>query len=298
MPDHFNVEERPQLRDPILIAAFKGWNDAAEAASGAVRFVVDSFAARRIAALDPEEFYDFTETRPRVRLLDGLHRIIDWPAVEVYVHESAELDQDVILLVGHEPQMRWRTFSDEVLRLAAQLGVAQAILLGALLADVPHTRPTRVTGSTPDDGLHSRLGAMGITFSRYEGPTGIVGVLQDACNRHGIPAASLWGSVPHYITASPNPQVSAALLTHLSSLLGLQLDLRPLETQARRFRARVDEAITHSPEATAYVRELEGRDSEEQEVTPSASSPLPTGPEVVRALEEFLRRQRNDEEEE
>jgi proteasome assembly chaperone (PAC2) family protein len=294
MPSYFTLHDRPQLRAPVLVATFQGWNDAAEAASAAVRFMVDAWSAPVVATLDPEEFFDFTQTRPRVRLLDGLHRVIDWPALELFAHADAELERDVVLLVGHEPQLRWRTFVDELLAVVAQLGVRQAVLLGALLADVPHTRPIRITGSTPDEALYKKLQQMGIAFSRYEGPTGIVGVVQDACNRRGIPAASLWGNVPHYITASPNPQVSAALLRQLDELLNLHLNLRLLEGQARRFRQRVDEAIGHSPEASAYVRELEGR-AEGDEETPPGPSQLPTGPEVVRALEEFLRQQRTDE---
>jgi proteasome assembly chaperone (PAC2) family protein len=295
MPSYFTLHDRPQLRAPVLVATFQGWNDAAEAASAAVRFMVDAWSAPVVATLDPEEFFDFTQTRPRVRLLDGLHRVIDWPALELFAHADAELERDVVLLVGHEPQLRWRTFVDELLAVVAQLGVRQAVLLGALLADVPHTRPIRITGSTPDEALYKQLQQMSIAFSRYEGPTGIVGVVQDACNRRGIPAASLWGNVPHYITASPNPQVSAALLRQLDELLNLHLNLRLLEGQARRFRQRVDEAIGHSPEASAYVRELEGRAEGDEETPPPGPSQLPTGPEVVRALEEFLRQQRTDE---
>lgn len=298
MADYFTVYDLPRLREPVLIAAFKGWNDAAESASAAITFMVDAWSARRVASLDPEEFYDFTETRPRVRLVDGLHRSVEWPALELYAHSGEEAERDVVLLVGHEPQLRWRTFTDEIMGLAERLGVRLAVLLGALLTDVPHTRPTRVTGSTPDDALYARLEKMGVGFSRYEGPTGIVGVLQDACNHHGIPAASLWGNVPHYITATPNPQASAALLRHVAMLLDINLNLRQLDGQARRFRARVDEAIARSPEAMAYVRDLETRD-EDDEGTPSPGpSQLPTGPEVVRALEEFLRQQRGDEDDE
>lgn len=298
MPDYFTVHDLPSLRQPVLVAAFKGWNDAAEAASAAVRFLVDAWSAPSIATLDPEEFYDFTETRPRVRLLGDLHRQIDWPTLELFAHQDEALDRDVVCLVGDEPQLRWRTFVDAILTLAERLGVGQAVILGALLADVPHTRPTRITGSTPDEALYSRLDEMGVGFSRYEGPTGIVGVLQDGCNRRGIPAASLWGNVPHYITASPNPQVSAALLRQLEQILGLHLNLRLLEGQAKRFRSRVDEAIARSPEAMAYVRELEGREGSDEETLSPGPSQLPTGPEVVRALEEFLRQQRTEDDEE
>src|SRR5579871_2183727 len=150
MPDYMTVHDLPELRRPTLVAAFRGWNDAAEAASGAVRFMVDTWLAQRIASLDPEEFYDFTETRPRIRLLDGQNRAIEWPTLEMFAHANPELDHDVVLLIGHEPQLRWRTFTDEVLRVAAQLDVTQTVLLGALLADVPHTRAPRVSGSTPD----------------------------------------------------------------------------------------------------------------------------------------------------
>lgn len=295
MPEYYTVHQLPRLRDPVLVAAFQGWNDAAEAASSSVRFLVDAWSAPLVASLDPEEFFDFTETRPRIRLVDDLHRVIDWPELEIYAYGDEALQRDMVLLVGHEPQLRWRTFMEQTMTLAEQLGVRQAFLLGALLADVPHTRPPRISGSTPDRDLYDRLQGMGIGFSRYEGSTGIVGVLQDACNRHGIPAASLWGNVPHYITASPNPQVSVALLRELDRLLSLDLNLRSLETQAKRFRARVDEAIQHSPEATAYVRELEGRGEGDDEIMPGGTPQLPTGPEVVRALEEFLRQQRTDE---
>ncbi len=297
MTDYFQLkgEGLPHLSDAVLIAAFKGWNDAAESASAAVQFLVDTWSAQPVASLDPEEFFDFTETRPRVRLVEGLHREIDWPSVDLYAYSDSALERDVVLAVGHEPQLRWRTFIDELLRLAQQLGVGQAVIFGALLADVPHTRPTRVTGSTPDEPLHQRLEGMGIGFSRYEGPTGIIGVLQDACNRRGIPAASLWGNVPHYITASPNPQVSAALLRQLGGLLGFELNLRLLDGQAKRFRSRVDEAIARSPEALAYVKELEGREVGDDEFSAPGPSQLPTGPEVVRALEEFLRQQRSDD---
>ncbi|HZS89492.1 MAG TPA: PAC2 family protein [Chloroflexota bacterium] len=297
MSDSFIVHDWPYLRRPVLISAFKGWNDAAEAASAAVQFMIDTWSARSIASLDAEEFYDFTETRPRIRLVDDLSREIEWPGVELYAHIDPESAHDLVLMVGQEPQLHWRTFVGETIAIAERLGIVQAVLLGALLADVPHTRPVRITGSTPDPGMYAQLEELGVSFSRYEGPTGMVGVLQDACNRRGMPAASLWGNVPHYITASPNPQVSVALLQHLDRLLDLGLSLRLLEVQAQRFRRRVDEAISHSPEALTYVRELEGRDA--GDVTSSEGpSQLPSGPEVVRALEEYLRQQRNDEGEE
>ena len=296
MPDYFALEDAPRLRRPVLIGALKGWNDAAEAASSAIQFLVKEWTAPRVATLDPEEFYDFTEVRPRVRLAAGLHRDIEWPSLEVYTYAGEALERDVVLLVGYEPQLRWRTFCQAVLSLLTRLRVEQVVLLGALLADVPHTRAPRLVGSASDEGLRERLEGMGIGFSRYEGPTGMIGVLQQACAQEGIATVSLWGNVPHYITASPNPQVCVALLRQLDTLYGLGLDLKSLEGQARRFRARVDEAIAQSPEATQYVQELEGRD--EDDATPVDRSALPSGPEVVRALEEFLRQQRGDEDDE
>jgi len=290
MPNHFTVHDLPALRSPVLVGAFKGWNDAAEAASSAVSFLVKEWSASHVASLDAEEFYDFTQTRPMVRMIGGVYRDIEWPSLDVYAHADEGSGRDLVLLVGHEPQLRWRTFNDELLALLEQLGVSEAVLLGALLADVPHTRAPRLVGSASDDRLRGQLEGMDISLSRYEGPTGIVGVLQDACGRRGIPTASLWGNVPHYITASPNPQVSVALLRQLDLLLGLGLNVRTLERQARRFRARVDEAIAQSPDAVAYVRKLEGLEVDEDEGAAPAS-PLPTGPEVVRALEEFLREQ-------
>jgi len=293
MPDYFSSFDAPRLRDPVLIAAFKGWNDAAEAASSSIRYLVREWSAALLTTMDTEDFYVYTETRPRVRLRDGLSREVDWPSLKLYMYTDEEQARDVLLLVGHEPQLRWPTFTREVLGLLEHLGVREVMLLGALLADVPHTRPQRLVGSASDEGLRERLRALDISPSRYEGPTGIIGVLQDACGRAGLPTVSLWGNVSHYITASPNPQVSLALLRQLTVLLDLPMNLRTLEGQARRFRARVDEAIAQSPEAATYVRELEGREGDDEFPSEERSS-LPTGPEVVRALEEYLRQQRSD----
>jgi proteasome assembly chaperone (PAC2) family protein len=293
MPDYFSPFDAPGLRNPMLVAAFKGWNDAAEAASSSIRYLVREWSAATLTTMDTEDFYVYTETRPRVRLRDGFSREIEWPSLKVYTYVDDTLARDVVLLVGHEPQLRWPTFTRELLALLDRLGVGEVALLGALLADVPHTRPQRLGGSASDEGLRERLRALDVSLSRYEGPTGIVGVLQDACGRAGLPTVSLWGNVPHYITASPNPQVSLALLRQLGALSGLTVNLRTLEGQSRRFRARVDEAIAQSPEASIYVRELEGREGEE-DVPGEERSSLPTGPEVVRALEEYLREQRSD----
>jgi len=293
MPDHFSLFDAPPLRNPVLIAAFKGWNDAAESASSAVRYLVREWSASTLTTMDTEDFYVYTETRPRVRMRDGFSREVEWPSLKVYTYADDTQPRDAVLMVGHEPQLRWPTFTRELLGLIERLGVSDVVLLGALLADVPHTRPQRLVGSASNEELRERLRGLDIAMSRYEGPTGIVGVLQDACGRAGVPTVSLWGNVSHYITASPNPQVSLGLLRHLTALIDAPINLRTLEGQARRFRARVDEAIAQSPEAANYVRELEGREGDDEFPGEERSS-LPTGPEVVRALEEYLRQQRTD----
>lgn len=290
MAEHFIYhQDAPSLRSPVLIAAFKGWNDAAESASAAVTFLAQEWGAQRVASLDGEEFYDYSQTRPHVRVTDGEFRAIDWPELTIFAYADLALDRDVVLLVGHEPNLRWKTFNTALLDVIDRLGVSEAVLLGALLADVPHTRDPNVVGVSSDTTLRGRLDDMGIHFPRYEGPTGIVGVLQDAWGRRGLPTTSLWGNVPHYITASPNQQVQAVLLRHVDRMFDLRLNIRQIERQARRFRARVDEAIEQNPEASAYVRELERRAADE--TSSPSRSPLPTGPEVVQALEEFLQRQ-------
>jgi proteasome assembly chaperone (PAC2) family protein len=296
---------RPTLRNPILIAAFEGWNDAAEAATSALTFVRDTWRARRFATIDPEEFYDFTETRPMVKLVRGVQRRIDWPANEFYYHADPARGRDFVLLAAVEPQLKWRTFTRLVLGVAQDLRVTTIVTLGALLADVPHGRPARVSVTATDDTLRKRLGEQGARGSRYEGPTGIVGVLQDACGRAGIPGASLWGHAPHYLSASPNPQVQLGILRRLDGLLDLDLDLRELEDEAETFIAQVNEAVSHDPEATSYVRQLEAQDDEEddEDEEDGESFRRPRGPAgasgsgggLIQDVEDFLRRRRASE---
>ena len=215
-------EYRPDgLRAPALICAFKGWNDAADAASSAITFVAGALGARRFATIDPEEFYDFQSTRPQVKLVDGHARRIEWPDVELFEARVPRAPRDLVLLVGHEPSFRWRTFSRVIAELAEALGTQLVVTLGALLADVPHTRPISVTGMATDNDLVVRLG---LTRSSYEGPTGIVGVLHAACQESGLPSASLWAAVPHYIAAAPNPKAALALVRKLEGLVGIAVD--------------------------------------------------------------------------
>src|SRR4051812_46724517 len=195
-----NVERRPALERPVLVAAFRGWNDGGQGASLAAGYLAKRWDARRFAEIDSEGFYDFQATRPHVSLEEGMTRRIDWPETVFYHARPDGLDRDVVLLLGIEPNLRWRTFTDLVAGLAGELGIELLITLGALLADVPHTRSAPVTGSASDKELVERLG---LSASRYEGPTGIVGVLHDVCGQRGIPSASLWAAVPHYVSLTP-----------------------------------------------------------------------------------------------
>lgn len=287
--------ELPPLRNPALVAAFAGWNDAAEAATTAARFLVGQWSARRFAAISPEEFYDFTQARPYIRWRNGLEREIRWPANEFF-HAQAGGPRDIIILIGVEPHLKWRTYVETVLSVVRRCGANFVVALGALLADVAHSRPVRVTGSASDEEL-ARL--LQLTPSRYEGPTGIVGVLLEACRGQGLSTATLWASVPHYIAAVPNPKATLALLQRLGILLGLDLTPASLEREVARFEAQVAEAVAANPEIQDYVRQLEAREDEEgaREATPPPERPdLPSGEAMVRELEEFLKqlREQND----
>src|SRR3712207_2038724 len=248
-------ERRPDgLRAPALVCAFKGWNDAGEAASSALTFVGGSLEAARFATIDPDEFVDFQATRPTVHLTDTLSRRIEWPEFEVYEARVPRAPRDLVLLSGPEPSMRWRTFCDKVIELAEALGVQLVVTLGALLADVPHTRPVSITGLASDEQLIDRLGLQAPT---YEGPTGIVGVLHSACAQAGMPSASLWAAVPHYVAVAPNPKGALAILRRLESLVGVTVDAMDLETAASDYDRQVTRAVELDPEVQAFVERLE-----------------------------------------
>ncbi|HEY8491878.1 MAG TPA: PAC2 family protein [Dehalococcoidia bacterium] len=289
--DPLQVDEIPRLRNPVLVAAFAGWNDAAESATSAVQLLLRTWSARRFASIDPEEFYSFTDTRPQIRLVDGAQRSLEWPSNVFYYHQAGpSLPRDVLLLLGVEPNLRWRAFTGLILDVVRRAGASLVVTLGALLADAPHTRPVRVTGFATDPELARRINREGVTRSRYEGPTGIVGVLHDALRREGIASASLWAGVPHYVSASPNPRATAALLRRLGAVLGLDLDLSALDAQGREFDAQVNAALAESPDLAEYVRTLERRADEEGE----EAQDLPSGEALFQELEEFLRRRRDE----
>jgi proteasome assembly chaperone (PAC2) family protein len=282
-------ERRPDgLRAPALVCAFKGWNDAGEAATSALTFMGASLEARRFATIDPEDFVDFQATRPTVKLVDGLSRKIEWPEWEVYEARIPRAPRDLVMLSGPEPSHRWRAFTALVTELAEALCVQLVVSLGALLADVPHSRPVSVTGLASDAGLIERLGLQPPT---YEGPTGIVGVLHTACAEAGMPSASLWAAVPHYVAVAPNPKGALALLRRLESLVGVTVDASQLESAATDYERQVSRAVELDPEVQAFVERLE-RAADEEEGPPDPSQ-LPSGDVLAREFQRFLR-QRGD----
>jgi predicted ATP-grasp superfamily ATP-dependent carboligase len=278
-------ESRPDgLRAPALVCAFTGWNDAGDAASAALRFFGASLGATRFAQIDPEEFYDFQACRPRIQLVDGNTRELQWPSVEVYEARVPRAPRDLVLLSGPEPSHRWRTFSRIVVDLAEALGTQMVVTLGALLADVPHSRPVAMTGLSSDQTLVERLG---LAPTSYEGPTGIVGVLHAACQEAGMPSASLWASVPHYVAAAPNPKAALALVRKLESLVGVTVDAEELETASADYERQVSLAVQSDPDVQAFVERLEKAAAEEEEdVDPTE---LPSGDVIAREFQRFLR---------
>lgn len=278
-------ESRPDgLRAPALVCAFTGWNDAGDAASAALQFVGSSLGAERFAQIDPEDFYDFQATRPTVRIVDGHTRTIEWPELEVFAARVPRAPRDLILLQGPEPSMRWPTFCRTVVELAEALGVQMVVCLGSLLADVPHSRPVQLTGLASDEALIERLG---LTGGSYEGPTGITGVLHSACVDAGLPAASLWAAVPHYVAAAPNPKAALSLVRGLEGLVGVSVDAQELETAAGEYERQVSLAVQRDPEVQAFVERLEEAAAEE-EPDPAATD-LPSGDVLAREFQRFLR---------
>src|SRR5215211_425859 len=242
--------DRPELERPVLVAAFRGWNDGGQGATLAAGYLAKLWDADRFADIDPEGFFDFQATRPHVSLDDGLTRRIEWPDNAFYHARMAGTERDVVLLLGIEPSLRWRTFSKLIVDLARDLGVELVVTLGSLLADVPHTRAAPVTGAASDPEL---VESLGLQHSRYAGPTGIVGILQDACRREGIPAASLWAAVPHYVSLAPSPRAARALCDRLGGLLDIEIDTAELSEAEEAYAEQVTEAVSSDAETSAYV---------------------------------------------
>jgi proteasome assembly chaperone (PAC2) family protein len=285
MTDELRLESRPTLNRPVLVTAFRGWNDGGQGASLAAQHLVTTWDADKFADIDPEGFFDFQATRPRVSLVDGLTRHIDWPENDFF-HASPGGERDIVLLVGTEPNVRWRTFTELVVELVQDLGIDLIISLGALLADVPHTRPAPVTGAGSDPELVERLG---LQASRYEGPTGIVGVLHDACRQAGIPSVSFWAAVPHYVSLAPSPRAALALCDRLSTLLEMPIDVAELEAMVEGYTSHVTEAVSSDEDAVAYVDELE------QRVDLIEEHDVPSGESIAAELTRFLREREEDD---
>ena len=282
------VSFRPELRDPVLVAAFRGWNDGGQGASLAAGYLAKAWEAERFAEIDAEDFYDFQATRPMVTLEDGETRKLEWPDNGFFHARVPGSGRDAVILIGTEPNLRWRTFAGLVLGLAQDLGVERIVTFGSLLADVPHTRPAPVTAAATDAQMVEELG---LEPSRYEGPTGIVGVLLDAARKASIPSLSLWAAVPHYVSLAPSPRAALALVSRFGELLSLDVDTDDLETAADEYSEQVSEAVSTDAETAAYVEELERRVD-----LLSAEEELPSGDSLAAELTRFLR-ERDEQEE-
>ncbi|CAN5701389.1 PAC2 family protein [soil metagenome] len=278
--DHLRWSYRPTLRRPVVVAAFEGWNDAGDAATTAARWLTDRWDGRRFATIDPEEFYDFTATRPRVELAEGHQREIVWPENDLSAMTVPGTDRDVVVVLGTEPQLKWRTFCEQVVDVARQHDASMVLTLGALLAEVAHSRPVSVIGTAHDDELVERLD---LQQSTYEGPTGIVGVLQEACRQAGLPSASLWAAVPTYVPGAPSPKAALALVERTTGLLDVAVTTTDLEIASASYERQISELVAADEETSAYVAHLEQRYD---------SGDLSTGSSLIDEVEQFLKDQR------
>jgi len=301
--------EQPELRSPILIAAFAGWNDAADSATTTIKFLIDRWKPTKFAEIEPEEFYVFTETRPETRVVKGTQRSIIWPSNQFLSLNTPDMDRDIILYLGVEPQLKWKAFTGTFLEVCKRFHVSEVLLMGALLANIPHSLDVPASGYSSDEKLLERLHEIGIHGSRYEGPTGIIGVLSEACHKAGMSVTSIWAAAPHYLAATPNIKVTAALLTYLNLFLSLGLDLSDIQSDAVRFEEQITALVARDPEASAYVQKLEEqiarlRDEEDEEdededeedviEKPVSTGPLPSADILIQSVEELLRKEREN----
>ncbi len=297
---------QPILRDPIALVAFGGWNDAAEAATTAIKFLIERWKPIKIAEIDSEDFFVFTETRPTVKYVDGIQRTIIWPTNQFFAYIATEFNRDVILFTGVEPQLKWKTFSSSFLEVCKRFNVSEVVFLGALLADVPHSIEVPISGTSSNSDVMERLHEMDVHSSRYEGPTGMMGVLQDSFRRLQVPAATLWAAAPHYLAATPNIKVTSALLTYVNTYLSFGLDLSDIQSDAIHFEEQITTLVERDPEASAYVRKLVeqlAQDAEEDEEDEDekggldatiTTGPLPSADTLIRDVEELLRQERKN----
>lgn len=307
--EYIKYHSEPELRDPVILAAFGGWNDAADSATTAIKFLIDRWKPTKLAEIDIEDFFVFTETRPTIKYVDGIQRAIVWPSCQFLWHQMPDLSHDIILYLGAEPQLKWKTFSKCFLDVCKKFHASEIVLLGALLADVPHSISVPISGTSSNIDMKERLKEMDIHSSRYEGPTGMIGVLQDGFRRAAIPAASIWAAAPHYLAATPNIKVTSALLTYLNTFMSFELDLSDIQSDAIRFEEQITTLVARDPEASEYVRKLEEQitgsaNSEDDEDEDSifnpdktvGTGPLPSAESLIRGVEELLRKQRENDE--
>lgn len=285
------IYQIPLLRNPVMIMAFSGWNDAAEAASGAVQHLLSSWKDKKddvlpelIAEVESEDFYDFQVNRPQVSIDDSAIRSITWPTTQVFGLAVPSMNRDLVIVTGVEPSMRWKRFSSDLLDLADDLEVSLVVSLGSLLADTPHSRPITVTGTGAHPVIAERLG---VSVSKYEGPTGILGIVQDSCTRRGIDAISLWAAVPHYAASSPSPKATLALINTLEEFLDISIPLSDLPERSDAWEKEVNELAAEDSEVAEYVRALE-------ESKDAAELPDVSGESIAKEFERYLRRQKED----
>ena len=276
--------EAPSLQRPLMVVAFEGWFDAGECATGAVSWLRDHHEARKIAHIDPEEFFDFQENRPHVEIAHDGERRIKWPSLDCHVIEQ-DAQHDLVLLAGVEPRMRWRTFCDSVIELARDTGCEMVVTLGAMVAGIPHSRPSSVKGSAASPAVARRLG---LDRPSYQGPTGIIGTLHDALDRADLPVISLRVGVPHYVAGPPNPKGTRALLQRFEHVTGVTTSYRDLDASVVEWEERVSSAVEDDPEVVAYVRQLE------EEADRAAADDLPSGDDIAEEFQRFLREQRDE----
>lgn len=279
----------PRLRSPVLVCAFRGWNDAAGAATAALSAVAESFDSEPIAEIDPEDYFDFQATRPTIVLSEGQTRQIEWPANELIAVRAPGAERDLVLLAGTEPNLRWRTFSETIATAADALGVETVITLGALVAEVSHGLPVPVTGLASSEELVEELD---LQRSSYEGPTGIVGVVHDRCRRLGMTSASLWAAVPHYVAAVPNPKAALALLRRLEGLTGIAVDATELEEETVSYEEQIGRAVEANPEIADLVERIE---AEQTEQLGDEEVELPSADTIAREFQQFLQQRRNND---
>ena len=286
------IEQLPELDRPNLIAAFHGWNDAGQAATTAVRYLIDTWKAQRFAHIDPDEYYSFTDTRPTIRIVDGAQRELVWPKNEFFAFQGNTTSPSAVLMIGVEPNLKWRSYCGEITRLARSIGAQRVITLGSLVTDAVHTRPVPLTGFSTDPVVQPKFTSRGISRSSYEGPTGVLGVIHDACLRAEIPTASLWAAAPYYLGGTPNPKAALGLLEALDEVLNLHLNLGGLRSIADEFVRQISLAVRNNEEVEQRIRSLEEA-YDAAGGAPQAQAEFPPTGAIIADLESFLREQRD-----